>query len=91
MNPDPNGRARRASRGSSVLDLIQLSRRPLVPSGAVALYRPIFRLTAMRAGDEVLVVPAGLAVTLESSSTSATSWGQASDLLLFGGASDAES
>ena len=48
-----------------MLDLIHLSRKPLFPPGGVELYRQIALLTDMRAGYEVLVVPSGLAVTLE--------------------------
>ena len=48
-----------------MLDLIHLSRKPLFPPGGVELYRQIALLTEMKAGDEVLVVPSGLAVTLE--------------------------
>ena len=48
-----------------MLDLIHLSRRPLFPPGGVELYRQIALLTEMKAGHEVLVVPSGLAVTLE--------------------------
>ncbi len=48
-----------------MLDLLHLSRRPLFPPGGVDLYRQIALLTEMRPGHEVLVVPSGLAVTLE--------------------------
>jgi SAM-dependent methyltransferase len=48
-----------------MLDLIRLSRRPLFPPGGLELCRQIALLTDMRAGLEVLVVPSGLAVTLE--------------------------
>jgi len=48
-----------------MLDLIHLSRKPLFPPGGVDLYRQIAVLAEMTSSDEVLVVPAGLAVTLE--------------------------
>ena len=48
-----------------MLDLIHLSRRPLFPPGGVDLCRQIALLTGMKADDDVLVVPSGLAVTLE--------------------------
>lgn len=49
----------------SMLDLIRLSRRPLFPPGGRDLCRQIALLTEMTEGLEVLVVPSGLAVTLE--------------------------
>lgn len=49
----------------SMLDLIRLSRRPLFPPGGRDLCRQIALLTGMTEGLEVLVVPSGLAVTLE--------------------------
>ena len=49
----------------SMLDLVHLSRRPLLPPGGIELCRQIALLTDMKEGDEVLVVPSGLAVTLE--------------------------
>jgi SAM-dependent methyltransferase len=49
----------------SILDLVHLSRRPLFPPGGIELCRQIALLTDMKEGDEVLVVPSGLAVTLE--------------------------
>lgn len=49
----------------SMLDLVNLSRRPLSPPGGIDLCRQIALLTDMKEGDEVLVVPSGLAVTLE--------------------------
>jgi SAM-dependent methyltransferase len=48
-----------------MLDLVQLGRRPLFPPGGVDLCRQIALLTATKEGDEVLVVPSGLAGTLE--------------------------
>ncbi len=48
-----------------MLDLVHLSRRPLFPPGGIDICRQIALLTGMKAGDEVLVVPSGLAVTLE--------------------------
>ena len=65
MRPDENGAERIEADVPSMLDLIRLSRRPLFPPGGVELCRQIALLTEMKAGDEVLVVPAGLAVTLE--------------------------
>ena len=65
MRADKNGAAKVEADVPSILDLIRLSRRPLFPPGGVDLCRQIALLTDMRAGDEVLVVPAGLAVTLE--------------------------
>jgi SAM-dependent methyltransferase len=49
----------------SMLDLVHLSRRPLFPPGGIDLCRQIALLTDMKEDDEVLVVPSGLAVTLE--------------------------
>ena len=49
----------------SMLDLVHLSRRPLFPPGGIDICRQIALLTGMKEGDEVLVVPSGLAVTLE--------------------------
>ena len=49
----------------SMLDLVHLSRRPLFPPGGLDLCRQIALLTDMKEDDEVLVVPSGLAVTLE--------------------------
>ncbi len=65
MSSDTSRLERAASGVPSMLDLLHLSRRPLFPPGGVDLYRQIALLTEMRAGQEVLVVPAGLAVTLE--------------------------
>ncbi len=65
MRPDENGAERIEADVPSMLDLIRLSRRPLFPPGGVELCRQIALLTEMKAGDEVLVVPAELAVTLE--------------------------
>lgn len=48
-----------------MLELVQLGRRPFFPPGGVDLCRQIALLTAIKEGDEVLVVPSGLAVTLE--------------------------
>jgi SAM-dependent methyltransferase len=60
-----NGGARSAVGVPSMLDLIHLSRKPIFPPGGVELYRQIALLTGMSSTDEVLVVPSGLAVTLE--------------------------
>jgi len=49
----------------SMLDLVHLSRRPLFPPGGIELCRQIALLTDMKEGDDILVVPSGLAVTLE--------------------------
>jgi len=65
MSPDKNGGGRVAKAAPSMLDLIHLSRRPLFPPGGVELYRQIALLSEMKSSDEVLVVPSGLAVTLE--------------------------
>ncbi len=48
-----------------MLDLLHLSKRPLFPPGGLELYRQIALLAEMRPDHEVLVVPSGLAVTLE--------------------------
>ena len=65
MFADTHGGARADMKIPSMLDLVHLSRRPLFPPGGVDLCRQIALLTDMREGDEVLVVPSGLAVTLE--------------------------
>jgi len=49
----------------SMLDLIRLSRRPLFPPGGRELCRQVALLTDLREGQELLVVPSGLAVTLQ--------------------------
>jgi SAM-dependent methyltransferase len=48
-----------------MLDLIRLSRRPLFPPGGRALCRQVALLTDLQEGQELLVVPSGLAVTVE--------------------------
>ena len=60
-----HGGARADMKIPSMLDLVHLSRRPLFPPGGIDLCRQIALLTDMKQGDEVLVVPSGLAVTLE--------------------------
>ena len=65
MFADTHGGARADMKIPSVLDLVHLSRRPLFPPGGIDICRQIALLTDMKKGDEVLVVPAGLAVTLE--------------------------
>jgi len=65
MFADTHGGARADMKIPSMLDLVHLSRRPLFPPGGIDLCRQIALLTDMKKGDEVLVVPAGLAVTLE--------------------------
>ena len=65
MLAETHGGARADMKIPSMLDLIHLSRRPLFPPGGIALCRQIALLTGMKEGDEVLVVPSGLAVTLE--------------------------
>ena len=65
MFADTHGGARADMKIPSMLDLVHLSRRPLFPPGGIDLCRQIALLTDMKEGDEVLVVPCGLAVTLE--------------------------
>jgi SAM-dependent methyltransferase len=65
MSADAHGGAPVDMKIPSMLDLIHLSRRPLFPPGGVELCRQIALLTDMKTDDEVLVVPSGLAVTLE--------------------------
>ena len=65
MSPDLNDGEQPAVGVPSMLDLIHLSRKPLFPPGGLELYRQISLLTDMTSADEVLVVPSGLAVTLE--------------------------
>ncbi len=65
MFADTHGDARVDVKIPSMLDLVHLSRRPVFPPGGIDLCRQIALLTDMKKGDEVLVVPAGLAVTLE--------------------------
>jgi ubiquinone/menaquinone biosynthesis C-methylase UbiE len=48
-----------------MLDLIRLSRRPLFPPGGRDLCRQVALLTDLHEGQELLVVPSGLAVTVE--------------------------
>jgi SAM-dependent methyltransferase len=65
MSADTHGGARAGIKIPSVLDLVHLSLRPLFPPGGIDLCRQIALLTDMKEDDEVLVVPSGLAVTLE--------------------------
>ena len=65
MSAHTHGGARAGVEIPSMLDLVHLSRRPLFPPGGIELYRQIALFTGMKEGDEVLVVPSGLAVTLE--------------------------
>ena len=65
MFADTPGGARADMKIPSMLDLVHLSRRPLFPPGGIDLCRQIALLTDMKEGDEVLIVPSGLAVTLE--------------------------
>ncbi len=65
MSTDNHGGARADMDIPSMLDLVHLSRRPLFPPGGIDLCRQIALLTGMKEDDEVLVVPSGLAVTLE--------------------------
>ncbi len=65
MFADTHGGARADMKIPSMLDLVHLSRRPLFPPGGIDLCRQIALLTDMKEGDEVLIVPSGLAVTLE--------------------------
>lgn len=48
-----------------MLDLIRLSKRPLFPPGGRELCRQVALLTNLQEGQELLVVPSGLAVTVE--------------------------
>lgn len=65
MSTDTHGGAPADTKIPSMLDLVHLSRRPMFPPGGVDLCRQIALLTGMKEGGEVLVVPSGLAVTLE--------------------------
>jgi SAM-dependent methyltransferase len=65
MSAHTHGGARAGVEIPSMLDLVHLSRRPMFPPGGIELYRQIALFTDMKEGDEVLVVPSGLAVTLE--------------------------
>ncbi len=65
MPADTHGGAHAGVEIPSMLDLVHLSRRPLFPPGGIDICRQIALLTGMKAGDEVLVVPSALAVTLE--------------------------
>jgi len=65
MFADTHGGARVDMEIPSMLDLVHLSRRPLFPPGGIDICRQIALLTGMKEGSEVLVVPSGLAVTLE--------------------------
>ena len=65
MFPNNHGGAHTDVEIPSMLDLVRLSRRPLFPPGGIDICRQIALLTGMKEGDEVLVVPSGLAVTLE--------------------------
>ncbi len=62
---DTHGGARVGVEVPSMLDLVHLSHRPLFPPGGVDICRQIALLTGMKKGDEVLVIPSGLSVTLE--------------------------
>jgi len=65
MSADTHGGARPGVEIPSMLDLVHLSRRPLFPPGGIDICRQIALLTRMKEDDEVLVIPSGLAVTLE--------------------------
>jgi SAM-dependent methyltransferase len=65
MSAHTHGGARADVEIPSMLDLVHLSHRPLFPPGGIDICRQIALLTGMKEGDEVLVVPSGLAVTLE--------------------------
>jgi len=65
MSAHTHGGARAGVEIPSMLDLVHLSRRPMFPPGGIELYRQIALFTDMKEGDEVLIVPSGLAVTLE--------------------------
>ena len=65
MPADTHGGARAGVEIPSMLDLVHLSRRTLFPPGGIDICRQIALLTGMKKGDEVLVIPSGLAVTLE--------------------------
>ena len=65
MPADTHGGARAGVEIPSMLDLVHLSPRPLFPPGGIEICRQIALLTGMKKGDEVLVIPSGLAVTLE--------------------------
>ena len=65
MSAHTYGGARADMEIPSMLDLVHLSRRPLFPPGGIDICRQIALLTGMKEGDEVLVVPSGLGVTLE--------------------------
>lgn len=49
----------------SMLDLVRLSPRPLLPSGGPELYRQIAALTGMRSGQDLMVTPCGAGLSLE--------------------------
>lgn len=61
----PPGAGPQAAPAPSMLDLLRLSPRLLFPPGGQDLYRQIALLTGMAAGDEVLDVACGRAVSLE--------------------------
>ena len=65
MSAHTHGGARAGVEIPSMLDLVHLSPRPLFPPGGIDICRQIALLTGMKKGDEVLVLPSGLAVTLE--------------------------
>lgn len=65
MPVDTHGGARADVEIPSMLDLVHLSRRSLLPPGGIDICRQIALLTGMKEGDEVLVLPSRLGVTLE--------------------------
>ena len=65
MPDDTHGGARADVEIPSMLDLVHLSHRSLFPPGGIDICRQIALLTGMKKGDEVLVIPSGLGVTLE--------------------------
>ena len=65
MPVDTHGGARADVEIPSMLDLVHLSHRSLFPPGGIDICRQIALLTGMKKGDEVLVIPSGLGVTLE--------------------------
>ncbi len=65
MSPNTHGGAHTGVEIPSMLDLVHLSHRPLFPPGGIDICRQIALLTRRKEDDEVLVIPSGLAVTLE--------------------------